>query len=102
MSYLASAYLDNRQSEEALLLFTEIYERRNATLGPENQDTLKSMYALARSYQVVGKLQESLDLFRKMLAATEKRNPLPKGYPQVSDTRARIEEILPLLKPKQP
>jgi hypothetical protein len=101
MSYLAVAYSQTGRLENALPLFTETYERRKKKLGPENQDTLRSMYALAHAYQLMNHLDDSLDLFQKLLALTEKRKPLPKGYPQVSDTKNRIAEILPLVKPKQ-
>jgi hypothetical protein len=100
MSYLASAYVDNGQSD-ALPLFTEVYERRKTMLGSENQDTLKSMYDLALAYRFMNDLDASLDRFQKLLALTEKGKPLPKGYPQVSDTKNRIAEILPLVNPKQ-
>jgi eukaryotic-like serine/threonine-protein kinase len=100
MSYLASAYSEKGRLQDTLRLFTEIYERRKKKLGPENQDTLRSMHALANAYRLMNKFDESLALFQKLLALTEKREPLPNGYPQVSDTKDRIAEILPLVKPK--
>src|SRR4029078_3580506 len=87
--------------EDALPLFTEVFERRKNKLGPENQGTLKSMYALALAYKVMNQLEDSLSLFKELLALTEKREPLPKGYPQVSETKDRIAEILAVVKAKQ-
>jgi non-specific serine/threonine protein kinase/serine/threonine-protein kinase len=100
-SYLAVAYSQTNKLDDALPLFAEIYERRKKNLGPVNQDTLKSMHALANAYRLKNNFEDSLDLFQKLLALTEKREPLPKGYPQVSDTKKRIAEILSLVAPKQ-
>ena len=101
MSYLAIAYSENKRLEDALPLFREVFERRKNKLGPENQGTLKSMYALALAYKVMNQLEDSLSLFKELLALTEKREPLPKGYPQVSETKDRIAEILAVVKAKQ-
>jgi tetratricopeptide (TPR) repeat protein len=100
-SYLAVAYSHTDRLDDALPLFKEIYERRKKNLGPQNQDTLKSMYALALAYKVMNQLEDSLSLFKELLALTEKREPLPKGYPQVSETKDRIAEILAVVKAKQ-
>ena len=102
MSYLAAAYSQQKDKlETALTLFTEIYERRNDKLGRENQDTLKSMYAVALAEKMTNKLEESLNRFQELLPLLEKREPLPEGYPQISDTKKQIAEILSLVQPKQ-
>ena len=54
--------------EEAKPLCEEVYERRNKNCGPENSDTVSSLFGLAVLHEKMGNLSEAIELHRRCLA----------------------------------
>jgi serine/threonine protein kinase/tetratricopeptide (TPR) repeat protein len=71
---LGWAFYDAGRWREAMALHAETLKDRKARLGPDDEDTLKSMGGLAASYVDAGRLAEALPLFEELLKRHKARN----------------------------
>jgi serine/threonine protein kinase/tetratricopeptide (TPR) repeat protein len=65
---LGSTYEGLRLFRKAVEIYEKAYELRQATLGPNHVDTLRTAQALARAYRGAGQPEEAIALAEKTLA----------------------------------
>ncbi len=74
MAALGAAYEYAGRHEDAIKLYKETMEGQSKKLGPDHEDTLRSMNQLAMAYRNVRRYEDAIAMYEELLAARTKRS----------------------------